>query len=96
MRQVESDLLSRVNPPTFEGAEDIADLTFLNEASVVHNLRTRYERGEIYVSLNYLVSYSCATSSSLILANIEFRRLIPDCSWSLSIRIETSLSTPSK
>ncbi|GAA5978241.1 hypothetical protein JCM5350_002237 [Sporobolomyces pararoseus] len=48
MRQVESDLLSRVNPPTFEGAEDIADLTFLNEASVVHNLRTRYERGEIY------------------------------------------------
>ncbi|GAA6010825.1 hypothetical protein JCM11491_004550 [Sporobolomyces phaffii] len=48
MRQVETDSLSRVNPPTFEGAEDIADLTFLNEASVVHNLRTRYERGEIY------------------------------------------------
>ena len=50
MRQIETDVLSRVNPPTFEGAEDIADLTFLNEASVVHNLRTRYERGEIYVS----------------------------------------------
>ncbi|GAA5913385.1 myosin 1 [Sporobolomyces salmoneus] len=48
MRQVETDSLSRVNPPTFQGAEDIADLTFLNEASVVHNLRTRYERGEIY------------------------------------------------
>ncbi|GAA5864652.1 hypothetical protein JCM1840_002191 [Sporobolomyces johnsonii] len=48
MRQVDSTLLSRLNPPTFEGAEDIADLTFLNEASVVHNLRMRYERGEIY------------------------------------------------
>ncbi|GAA5937074.1 myosin 1 [Sporobolomyces koalae] len=48
IRQIETDLVSRVNPPTFEGAEDIADLTFLNEASVVHNLRTRYERGEIY------------------------------------------------
>ncbi|GAA5956438.1 hypothetical protein JCM21900_005330 [Sporobolomyces salmonicolor] len=48
MRQVDSTLLSRLNPPNFEGAEDIADLTFLNEASVVHNLRMRYERGEIY------------------------------------------------
>ncbi|GAA6020125.1 hypothetical protein JCM10207_006264 [Rhodosporidiobolus poonsookiae] len=48
MRQVETDLLARVNPPTFDGAEDIADLTYLNEASVVHNLRARYERGDIY------------------------------------------------
>ncbi|GAA5835394.1 hypothetical protein JCM11251_005222 [Rhodosporidiobolus azoricus] len=48
MRQVESTLLTRVNPPTFDGAEDIADLTYLNEASVVHNLRVRYQRGEIY------------------------------------------------
>ncbi|GAA6054961.1 hypothetical protein NBRC10513_006274 [Rhodotorula toruloides] len=48
MRTVETDLLTRVNPPNFDGAEDIADLTYLNEASVVHNLRVRYQRGEIY------------------------------------------------
>ncbi|GAA5943506.1 hypothetical protein JCM10213_005510 [Rhodosporidiobolus nylandii] len=48
MREVETTLLTRVNPPTFDGAEDIADLTYLNEASVVHNLRLRYQRGEIY------------------------------------------------
>ncbi|GAA5911310.1 hypothetical protein JCM6882_002344 [Rhodosporidiobolus microsporus] len=48
MREVESTLLTRVNPPTFDGADDIADLTYLNEASVVHNLRVRYQRGEIY------------------------------------------------
>ncbi|GAA6039634.1 hypothetical protein JCM8097_002228 [Rhodosporidiobolus ruineniae] len=48
MRQVDSDLLTRVNPPTFDGADDIADLTYLNEASVVHNLRVRYQRGDIY------------------------------------------------
>ncbi|GAA5863922.1 hypothetical protein JCM8547_005281 [Rhodosporidiobolus lusitaniae] len=47
-RQVETDLLTRLNPPTFDGADDIADLTYLNEASVVHNLRVRYQRGEIY------------------------------------------------
>ena len=50
MRIVDSDLLTRVNPPNFDGAADIADLTYLNEASVVHNLRVRYQKGEIYVS----------------------------------------------
>ena len=50
MRIIDSDLLTRVNPPNFDGAADIADLTYLNEASVVHNLRVRYQKGEIYVS----------------------------------------------
>ncbi|KDE02890.1 hypothetical protein MVLG_06575 [Microbotryum lychnidis-dioicae p1A1 Lamole] len=48
VRQIPSLDLSRVNPPTFEGADDIADLTYLNEASVVHNLRTRYMSDSIY------------------------------------------------
>jgi len=38
-----------MNPPKFDRVEDIADLTFLNEASVVHNLRLRYYSGAIYV-----------------------------------------------
>jgi len=42
--------LSKMNPPKFDRVEDIADLTFLNEASVVHNLRLRYGSGAIYVS----------------------------------------------
>jgi hypothetical protein len=39
-----------MNPPRFDKAPDIADLTYLNEASVVHNLRQRYTSGLIYVS----------------------------------------------
>ena len=35
--------------PQFDRVEDIADLTFLNEASVVHNLRERYTAEMIYV-----------------------------------------------
>jgi hypothetical protein len=35
--------------PQFNRVEDIADLTFLNEASVVHNLRERYTAEMIYV-----------------------------------------------
>lgn len=42
--------LSKMNPPKFDRVDDIADLTFLNEASVVHNLRLRYGSGSIYVS----------------------------------------------
>ncbi|KAL6303713.1 nonmuscle myosin heavy chain b [Sparassis latifolia] len=40
--------LSKMNPPKFDRVDDIADLTFLNEASVVHNLRLRYGSGAIY------------------------------------------------
>ncbi|WVN90734.1 uncharacterized protein L203_105976 [Cryptococcus depauperatus CBS 7841] len=40
--------LSPMNPPQFDGVEDIADLTHLNEASVINNLRTRYTAGGIY------------------------------------------------
>jgi myosin protein heavy chain len=43
--------LSKMNPPKFDRVDDIADLTFLNEASVVHNLRLRYGSGAIYVRL---------------------------------------------
>ncbi|KAH8104226.1 P-loop containing nucleoside triphosphate hydrolase protein [Phellopilus nigrolimitatus] len=39
--------LSKMNPPKFDRVDDIADLTFLNEVSVVHN-RLRYGSGAIY------------------------------------------------
>ena len=42
--------LSKMNPPKFDRVDDIADLTFLNEASVVHNLRLRFGSGAIYAS----------------------------------------------
>lgn len=43
-----------MNPPKFDRVDDIADLTFLNEASVVHNLRLRYGSGAIYVRPTFL------------------------------------------
>lgn len=49
-RTMPSYQLSKMNPPKFDKVEDIADLTFLNEASVAHNLRLRYGSGLIYVS----------------------------------------------
>ncbi|KAK9461314.1 P-loop containing nucleoside triphosphate hydrolase protein [Lipomyces oligophaga] len=40
--------VEKVNPPKFDKANDMAELTHLNEASVVHNLETRYMADMIY------------------------------------------------
>jgi len=40
--------IQQVNPPKFEKCEDMSNLTYLNEASVLHNLRSRYQAKLIY------------------------------------------------
>lgn len=44
------DDIQKMNPPKFSKVEDMAELTCLNEASVLHNLKERYFSGLIYVS----------------------------------------------
>ena len=41
----------KMNPPKFTKVEDMAEMTCLNEASVLHNLKDRYYSGLIYVSI---------------------------------------------
>jgi len=48
-KMVKKDLIEQMNPPKFEKIEDMANLTYLNEASVLYNLRARYGAGLIYV-----------------------------------------------
>ena len=48
---VKADDVQQMNPPKFEQTSDMANMTFLNEASVLYNLRTRYSCMRIYVSL---------------------------------------------
>ena len=50
-KKVQKDDIQKMNPPKFEKVEDMAELSFLNEASVLHNLTDRYHSGLIYVSL---------------------------------------------
>lgn len=54
--------VQRMNPPRFSKVEDMADLTCLNEASVLHNLRERYYSGLIYVRLPNTNGTVCASS----------------------------------
>uniref|UniRef100_A0A8D3A171 Myosin-7-like n=1 Tax=Scophthalmus maximus TaxID=52904 RepID=A0A8D3A171_SCOMX len=45
---VKMDDVQQMNPPKFYQASDMANLTFLNEASVLENLRSRYASMRIY------------------------------------------------
>ena len=40
--QVDEDDVEKANPPSFDKVEDLAQLRFLNESSVLHTLRQRY------------------------------------------------------
>ncbi|KAI4833103.1 hypothetical protein KUCAC02_016021 [Chaenocephalus aceratus] len=46
--KVSKDDIQKMNPPKFSKVEDMAELTCLNEASVLHNLKERYYSGLIY------------------------------------------------
>lgn len=42
--------MGQVNPPKYEKSEDMSNLTYLNDASVLYNLQQRYYNKLIYVS----------------------------------------------
>lgn len=48
-RTVSASDIEKMNPPKFDRLEDMAELTHLNEAAVIHNLRTRFMSSMIYV-----------------------------------------------
>ncbi|CAG9865468.1 unnamed protein product [Phyllotreta striolata] len=47
-RTVKKENVHQVNPPKYEKVEDMADLTYLNDAAVLHNLKQRYYAKLIY------------------------------------------------
>jgi len=48
IKNFKKDLVAQVNPPKFEKCEDMSNLTYLNDASVLHNLKSRYVTKLIY------------------------------------------------
>ena len=48
-RTVKEDDVSSMNPPKYDKIEDMAMMTYLNEASVLYNLKERYAAWMIYV-----------------------------------------------
>lgn len=46
--QFKKDQVQQVNPPKYEKCEDMSNLTYLNDASVLYNLKERYYANLIY------------------------------------------------
>jgi len=51
VKDFKKDQVGQVNPPKYEKAEDMSNLTYLNDASVLYNLKERYYHQLIYVSV---------------------------------------------
>jgi len=47
-KEIKNELIEKQNPPKYELLEDLANMTYLSEASVVYNLDERYHRFLIY------------------------------------------------
>lgn len=62
---VPKDDIQKMNPPKFDKVEDMSELTCLNEACVLHNLKDRYYSGLIYVS-PYFILFIFAFSNLVV------------------------------
>jgi myosin protein heavy chain len=71
-QEVEADAVDKVNPAKFDKADDMAELTHLNEPSVIHNLHMRYQADLIYVCIQAGHGRAVTDTS----------RHTPDSSWS--------------
>ena len=76
-READSEVVDKVNPAKFDKANDMAELTHLNEASVVHNLHMRYQADLIYVS----------PPAEVVRPGLMIKRPTLVSSWSPSTRI---------
>ncbi len=83
--KVNKDDIQKMNPPKFSKVEDMAELTCLNEASVLHNLKERYYSGLIYVSLGgYTYFWGVHSCDRLtLLSDSNYPLSYPDVLWSL-------------
>ena len=48
VKEYKQDLVAQVNPPKYDCCEDMSNLTYLNDASVLFNLKQRYIERLIY------------------------------------------------
>lgn len=65
------------NPDILDGVDDLIQLSYLNEPSVINNLKCRYFQDAIYVST--ILSSSCCRLYMLILFLIPIHAPLPSC-----------------
>merc|ERR1712036_175491 len=83
--------IGQVNPPKFEKIEDMANLTFLNDASVFWNLKTRFKAKLIYtysglfcIVVNPYKRYPIYTATCVKLYLGKRRNEVPPHLWAIT------------
>jgi myosin heavy chain 6/7 len=97
---VKKDLLQQVNPPKYEKCEDMSNLTYLNDASVLANLKQRYFAELIYtysglfcVAINPYKRYPIYTSRVIKMYQGKRRTEMPPHLFAISDGAYTEMLT---
>lgn len=76
-----SEALVPANPDILDGVDDLMQLSYLNEPSVLYNLQYRYDRDMIYVSIYFHDGYishillkSCSLSNIFLVCTLVCSR----------------------
>ena len=64
---LKKDQVLQMNPPKFDKMDDMSNLTYLNDATVLWNLRDRYHSKLIYVRNNLNLFYIGKISLEFVL-----------------------------
>merc|ERR1711981_269257 len=95
--------VGQVNPPKFEKCEDMANLTFLNDASVFWNLKTRYQAKLIYtysglfcIVVNPYKRYPMYTERVVKLYLGKRRNEVPPHLWAITENAYSNMKTNTK
>merc|ERR1712088_1039684 len=98
-----SSEIGQVNPPKFEKCEDMANLTFLNDASVFWNLKVRYQAKLIYtysglfcIVVNPYKRYPIYTATCVKLYLGKRRNEVPPHLWAITETAYRNMLTNSK
>merc|ERR1719297_174747 len=98
-----SEEVGQVNPPKFEKCEDMANLTFLNEASVFWNLKVRFQAKLIYaysglfcIVVNPYKRYPIYTGTVVKMYLGKRRNEVPPHLWAITETAYRNMLTNSK
>merc|ERR1712038_1663255 len=98
-----SSEIGQVNPPKFEKCEDMANLTFLNDASVYHNLEARFKAKLIYtysglfcIVVNPYKRYPIYTATCVKMYLGKRRNEVPPHLWAITETAYRNMLTNSK
>ena len=65
---MKTESLVAANPDILDGVDDLMQLSYLNEPSVLYNLQYRYNRDMIYVSVCVSVIFGSESANEILIS----------------------------